>query len=54
MMRIRCKASPQRFAELCQSLNEWIEDTQEEGGSADEDQQEYGALIAFYPLDSNR
>jgi predicted ArsR family transcriptional regulator len=54
VMRLRCKATPERFAELHRTLNEWIEATQEECGSDDENLQEYGALIAFYPLDSNR
>lgn len=54
MMRLRCKATPQRIAELSQSLNEWMELTQEECGSDNEELQEYGALIAFYPLDTNR
>lgn len=54
MMRLRCKASPQRLAELRQSLNEWIEQTQGDCGGDDEDMQEIGALIAFYPLDTNR
>jgi len=54
MMRLRCKVSPERLAELHQSLNEWIEHTQEECVDDDENAQEYGALIAFYPLDTTR
>ena len=48
MMRLRCKASPQRLAELHRTLNEWIESTQDEGEG--DDKEEFGALIAFYPL----
>ena len=48
MLRMRCKASPERIAELRSLLNDWIESTQDvdKGG----DQAEFGALIAFYPL----
>ena len=48
MMRLRCKASPERLAELRHALDLWIESAQEEG--EDEDKDEFGALIAFYPL----
>jgi predicted ArsR family transcriptional regulator len=48
MMRLRCKASPERLAELRRTLDQWIESTQEEGEG--DDKQEFGALIAFYPL----
>ena len=48
MMRLRYKASPQRIAELRRTLNEWIESTQDDGETGD--MEEYGALIAFYPL----
>jgi len=50
MMRLRCKASPQRVAELRRSLNDWIESTQAEDRGDDRCEQEFGALIAFYPL----
>jgi len=48
MLRLRCKASPERIAELRSSLNDWIESTQEVDNGTD--QEEFGALIAFYPL----
>lgn len=52
MLRLRGKASPEKLAELHDSLNAWIESAQEENpGEAGE---EFGALIAFYPLDSKR
>ena len=51
MMRLRCKASPERIAELQRSLKAWIEATQEE--DTGEDQQEFAALIAFYPVGSS-
>lgn len=47
MMRLRCKASPERLSELRRTLNEWIESTQKE--DVGEDMEEFGALIAFYP-----
>ena len=48
MMRLRCKVSPDRLAELHRTLGEWIESTEDEGEG--EDKEEFGALIAFYPL----
>lgn len=52
MMRLRCKASPARLAELRQMLNEWIDSTQEDGANGDESLREFGALIAFYPIEN--
>jgi hypothetical protein len=49
-MRLRCKGSPERIAALRQSLTEWIESVQCDVAEDTEDQQEAGALIAFYPL----
>jgi len=50
IMRLRCKASPKRLAELRDSLNAWIDAAQK-----DEDPEvcthEAGALIAFYPIE---
>lgn len=56
LMRLRCKATPARVAELRAALNRWIESVQHE---ADQDEArqdpensiEIGALLAFYPLD---
>jgi len=53
-MRLHCKASPQRIAQLGDALREWIEMAQQDGDEqgqleADE-QQEIGALVAFYPV----
>jgi len=50
MMRLRCKASPERIDELCQALKQWIDSTQAECDEDDENAQEFGALIAFYPV----
>jgi predicted ArsR family transcriptional regulator len=53
MMRLRCKGSAQRMARLRESLNAWIEAAcaEDEGANGGEDeQQEFGALIAFYPI----
>ena len=54
VMRLRGKVSPERIDELQQSLNEWIESMQEAMDSEAEDAQEYGGLIAFYPIDESR
>ncbi len=51
IMRLRCKASPERIAELQQSLTEWIESVQKDGDYEAENAQLYGGLIAFYPID---
>lgn len=51
VMRLRCKAPRARIAELQQSLTEWIESVQEVDDSEPEDAQEFGGLIAFYPID---
>jgi len=51
IMRLRGKASPERIDELQQSLNEWIGSMQEAMDCDTEDAPEYGALIAFYPID---
>ncbi len=51
IMRLRCKASPERIAELQQSLTEWIESVQEDIDCEADDAQVYGGLIAFYPID---
>ena len=53
MMRLRCKGSAERMARLRESLNAWIETACEEDEDASGrsgDQQEFGALIAFYPI----
>jgi len=53
MMRLRCKGSPERIARLRDSLQQWIETTyseDEDTADCDAGQQEFGALIAFYPL----
>ena len=54
IMRLRCKASPQRIDELRRTLKEWIDSTQDEGeGDDGADTREVGALIAFYPVPSD-
>jgi len=50
LMRLHCKASPQRIAELRRTLKEWIDSTQDDFEEDDENAQEIGALIAFYPV----
>ena len=52
MMRLRCKASPERIDELRQALKQWIDSTQAECDENDENAQEIGALIAFYPVNN--
>jgi DNA-binding transcriptional ArsR family regulator len=54
LMRLRGKASPQRIAELQKSLTEWIESTQSEFENDDENGQEIGAFIAFYPVHNKK
>ena len=53
-MRLRCKRTPRRIAELRRLLTEWIEAAQEEDVSVDEDARDVGALIAFYPLEGEQ
>ncbi|MBU2676381.1 MAG: hypothetical protein KJP16_04805 [Gammaproteobacteria bacterium] len=48
MLRLRCKASPERIAELQSALTDWVESAQDMDNG--DEQEEYGALIAFYPL----
>ena len=50
LVRLRCKASPERIAELRNSLNEWIASLEEESCDDIEDGEEVGGLIAFYPI----
>jgi len=52
VIRLRCKGTPRRIAELRRSLTEWIEAAQEDDVSVHEDARDVGALIAFYPLES--
>jgi DNA-binding transcriptional ArsR family regulator len=54
VVRLRCKGSPERIAELRQSLTEWIETVQCDVAEDTDDLQEVGALIAFYPLHDER
>jgi predicted ArsR family transcriptional regulator len=49
-MRLRCKASPERIAELRNTLKTWLESAQGEKEGGDENAEEIGALIAFYPI----
>ena len=51
IMRVRVKASPERIAELQQSLSEWCESVQEGIDCDADDAEEFGGLIAFYPID---
>ena len=50
VMRLRGKVSPERIDELQQSLGEWIESMQEAMDCESEDAEEFGGLIAFYPV----
>jgi transposase-like protein len=52
MMRVRFKASPERIAELGNTLKAWIDSTQDEETA--EDQEEVAALIAFYPIGTTK
>ena len=57
LMRLRIRAPMSRIESLCQGLEEWLAEAQaevdrsvEEGGEAEEER-DYGAMIAFYPID---
>ena len=49
-MRLRCKASPARIEQLRESLKDWVEAAQNDDDSDDENAEEIGALVAFYPV----
>lgn len=49
-VRVRCKASPERIDELRNALKEWVELAQDDKEANDENAEEIGALIAFYPV----
>ena len=51
LLRFRCKASPERIEEMRASLAEWCESVHKDDDYSAEDAEEYGALIAFYPVD---
>ena len=48
--RLRCKASPARIAELRSALEEWIEQAENDPETDNENTEEVGALLAFYPI----
>ena len=48
--RIRVKGSAARIAELRRELADWIERLEELDDDGDDDVDEAGALIAFYPV----
>lgn len=49
-LRLRCKASPEKIAELREALKDWLELAQNHKEPDDENAEEIGALIAFYPI----
>ena len=51
IMRVRRKASPEQIAEMRKALTEWCELVEKDSDCGDEDAEEFGALIAFYPID---
>jgi len=51
LMRVRAKASPERIAELREALQDWCDSVQQDDNCDDDASQEFGALIAFYPVD---
>jgi predicted ArsR family transcriptional regulator len=51
IMRVRGRASPEKVAELRESLTEWLDSIQGCDESPDDDSKEFGGLIAFYHLD---
>jgi len=50
LVRLRCKASPERIAELRSLLNDWIEAAQRDDDCSGSVTEEVGALVAFYPV----
>ena len=50
-MRIRGKASPEKIAELRQTLNEWVQSIPSDDEAPSDGATEFGGLIAFYPID---
>jgi len=52
-VRLRCKASPERIADLRKRLLEWVEAATVEEDDASIGTEEIGAFIAFYPVTSN-
>lgn len=52
LAKLRIKASPEKLAEIRESLNEWLEKIQEEDDEA-ANTAEAGVLIAFYPMDNS-
>ena len=49
--RVRGKASPDKIAELQESLNEWMQSMPGDDQAPADDAREYGGLIAFYPIE---
>lgn len=49
-IRLRCKASPERIAELRNALKTWLESVQSDKDGDAENAEEIGALVAFYPI----
>jgi predicted ArsR family transcriptional regulator len=50
LMRIRGKASPEKIAELKQTLRDWLDSVAQAEDAATDDAREIGGLIAFYEL----
>lgn len=51
IMRIRAKATPEKIAELRETLREWLESVPNHDQLPAEDTREIGGLIAFYQID---
>lgn len=54
IMRMRRKASPEQIAEMRKALTEWCELAEKDSDCGDGDAEEFGALIAFYPINDER
>ncbi len=53
--RLHCKLSKRRAAELLQKLMQWVEEVSaEEKSDGEEETEEHRALIAFYPIRSEK
>lgn len=54
IMRMRRKATPKQIAEIRKALTEWCELAEGDSECGNEDAEEFGALIAFYPINGER
>lgn len=49
--RVRGRASPEKMAELQETLREWVQSLPSDDQAPADDSRAYGGLIAFYPIE---